>query len=230
VRALLRKDLRLLGGRDDLLALGVYLIVSLQFVRYDEAFFWSSVCFAGALVVIVPVVEWLLETDAMTSSLPVRRSTIVFARYVAAVAGCTGGAIVWISSGRLLSPILASGRTAVAMWGTLDGILTYLLVTCLFTALFLPLYFRFGLGRGSVAFTALALALVAAASLAFDRAEAVAPGLVVRLPAATIRDGVGVFMNTAGPAAAVTAVVAGLALIFTLSGWISVKAFARRDL
>jgi hypothetical protein len=230
LRHLLRKDLRLLAGRDSLLALGVYLAVALQFMRHDEAFFWVSVWFAGALVTVVPLVEWLFDTDAMMSSLPVRRSTIVAARYSAAVAGCAAGAIVWIGSGWLLSPILASGGTGVVMWRTLAGVLTYLVVTSLFTSLFLPLYFSFGLGRGGLIFVILALVLVAASSVAFDRGEAATTGVILRLPAAAIRDRIGVLVTTLGTRPALVAVLTGLAAVLALSAWLSARGFRRRDL
>ena len=70
----------------------------------QEAFFWLGIALAGLLSLYVPTMEWHQETDRMLSSLPVRRATMVFSRYLSSIVACGFAAIAWISTGRLLAP------------------------------------------------------------------------------------------------------------------------------
>ncbi len=231
VWALLRKDLRVFDTRDAAVFLALYVLVGAQVARWDEAFFWVGVGLAGGLVAIVPIVEWLLEADRLLGSLPVRRSTIVIARYVSAAVACAVAAGFWMAGGRLLVPLLSPARTGPAMWESLDGVLTFFVVTTGLVAIFLPLYFRLALGRASMAFGAVYLALcVGSSAIARAAGAATAPRLALAPPSSLVRLGVDALVARLGAPAATALIVAGLAALLSFSGWLAVKGFERRDL
>jgi hypothetical protein len=157
---LLRKEWLVFSHRGPFFVFGVFVLASLQTFRVDEAFFLLNVALAGALAVYVPVLEWYQESDPMLHSLPITRNAVVVTRYlVAVVAGGVAG-LAWSATGRLLLPLLDAGRSTPAMWTTLEGMLTFFISVGLLFALFFPLLFRFGMGRGAVAFLALSLVLL----------------------------------------------------------------------
>jgi ABC-type transport system involved in multi-copper enzyme maturation permease subunit len=89
-------------------------------------------------------VEESQGTEALWNSLPVRRSDVVVARYLSALFGVVLGLVVaW-----------AFARVPVAFCG-----LTFAWLT-LVISLFLPCYFRCGIGRGIAVFALLSLGLL----------------------------------------------------------------------
>jgi len=231
VWALLRKDLQVFDARDAAIVLGAYLLLAAQIGRWDEGAFWLGVALAGALVVAVPFAEWLFDAERLLGSLPVRRATVVLARYAAALAGCGAAAVVWIASGRLLAPLLAPHRTGPAMWDTLEGVLAFLVVATGLVAIFLPLYFRLALGRAALAFGPVCLVLLAVSSAVVPASGAAAPaGVPLSPPSEIIHLGVEALVARAGPVPAVVLTVAGLGAMLAVSGWLSLRGFERRDL
>jgi len=225
VWSLLRKDLRVFDTRDAAIFLGLYVLVGAQAAPWDEAFFWIGAGLAGALVAIVPIAEWILDTDRLVGSLPVRRATVVVARYVWAVAACAGAASVWVAGGHLLAPLLGARPTAPATWESLDGVLAFLVVTTGLAAIFLPLYFRLGLGRAALAFAPVCLFLVAASS-----ALAASAGAMPASPGAAVREGMSAVVASAGPMPAAALTVIGIGAVLAASAWVSVRGYERRDL
>ena len=228
---LLRKEWAVFSLRNRVLILGVFFLASLQAVPADEAFFLLSLALAAALSLCVPTIEWYQETDPMLHSLPLRRESVVVARYlVALIAGGLAG-IAWTTTGRLLLPILDAGRTNPAMWMTIEGGLTFLIAVGLFVSLFFPLYFRFGMGKGAMAFLGASLGLLAlgygTAHLAGGPAPSGALGLIP--PSALIGARVGALMGSLGPAGTLTVVLLGIALIFGASLRLSQRWFGGRE-
>lgn len=157
---LLRKEWLVFHLRVLLAVFGVFILAALQVVYLDELYLMLGVLLAATLAVYVPFVEWFQETDPMLHSLPIHRDAVVLARYLVAIlAGALAG-VVWSVTGRILLPLLRAGRGDPAMWVTLEGGLTFVLVVGLMAVLFFPLYFRMGMGRGAVAFLGLALAFL----------------------------------------------------------------------
>ncbi|MEJ2187255.1 MAG: ABC-2 transporter permease [Gemmatimonadota bacterium] len=235
---LLRKDVAVFRPRDRAVVALVFILGALQTVRYDPAYLWFGIMLAGALVAVVPVVEWRLDTDRMLSSLPVPRGTVVTARYLSAVLACAIAWVAWVAVGYLLAPLLDAGRTGPALWATLEGTMTYAVLSGLLVALFLPLYFRLGLGRAVLAFAFMAPALYLAAvgvarAVGFEPGPA-APGSIGTLaglpgPGTMSRVAVGRFLARTGSPGAVV-VVSGMAVLLALSAGVSKRMFSGRDL
>ena len=224
IAGLLRKDWAVLVPRDRFLIALIYLLAHPMALPSEEAFFWLGIALAGALVMYVPIMEWHQETDRMLSSLPVRRTTVVFARYLSSIIACGVAGVAWISTGHLLvpllSPLLDGASDMLGMWATFEGLLTYFTTAGLLITLFLPLYFRFGLGRGAMVFMASSLGLFVLVTL---RSGLFAPGdaLETRISAMTM---------TMGPGWVLFLILGGMGVLLTFSARLSGRWFKRRDL
>ncbi|MEJ2204378.1 MAG: ABC-2 transporter permease [Gemmatimonadota bacterium] len=227
---LVRKDLTVFTPRDRWWVTGAFLMAALQTVRADELYFVVGLILAGALAVYVPALEWFHETDSLLHSLPVRRGTVVLARYVSALLAGGVALVVWVGAGWVLRPLLAPDRTGPAMWMTLEGLLTFASAFALLAALFFPLYFRLGVGRGALAFLGLLLVLVpagyASAGLAWGPAAA---GASLVLPSSLVGARVSALVGAVGPVLALGAVLAGIGVILTSSGLLSAHGLRRRE-
>jgi ABC-type transport system involved in multi-copper enzyme maturation permease subunit len=224
ISGLLRKDWAVFIPRDRFLVALIYLLAHPMVFPAEEAFFWLGIGLAGALVVYVPTMEWHQETDRMLNSLPVRRATVVFSRYLSSVLACIVAGVAWVSTGRILAPLLDAlvegSRATPGMWTTFEGVLTFFLMACLMVSLFLPLYFRFGLGRGAMAFVGLSFGLLVLASFP--------SGLI--LPAAALETLVVTLTTRVGPGWVLFLILGGMGAALALSGRLSVRWFERRDL
>ncbi len=220
VWGLLRKDLAVFIPRDRFLIALIYLLAHPMVLPTEEAFFWLGMSLAGALALYVPIMEWHQETDRMLSSLPVRRATLVFSRYLSSVFACVFAGVAWVSTGRLLAPVLDAGRTTPGMWTTFEGILTFFLIAGLLVALFLPLYFRFGIGQGATVFLGMSFGVYAMASLP--------SGLV--MPGADVQARSSAMTASVGPGWVLFLILAGMGAALAVSARLSVGWFERRDL
>lgn len=220
VRGLLRKDLAVFRVRDRFLVALVYLLGHPTVLPHQEAFFWLGIALVGALALYVPTIEWHQETDRMLSSLPVSRAKVVFSRYLSSLVACAVGAGAWVSTGYLLGPLLAAGRSTPGMWTTFPGITAFVGMAVLMISLFLPLYFRFGLGLGAIAFFALCLGLYVLASIP---SGPVVPGEAV---ASWIKG----MAESIGPGWVLFLTLAGLGVVVAASGRVSAGVFEKRDL
>ena len=220
VGALLRKDLVVFRTRDRFLVLLIYLLGHPTVLPNQEAFFWLGIGLVGALSLYVPTVEWHQETDHMLSSLPVSRATVVFSRYLSSVFACAVGAGAWVSTGHLLGPVLAAEGTIPGMWTTLPGIAAFVFVAILLLSLFLPLYFRFGLGKGAMIFVPSVMGLY----LLTSHFRGFAP------PATAVRDRVAAFSAAVSPGWGLFLIILLLATMVAASGKLSVRWFENRDL
>ena len=217
---LLRKDLAVFIPRDRALLTLVYLLAHPMVLPNEEAFFWLGICLAGALALYVPTLQWHQETDRMMSSLPLRRTTVVFSRYLASGLACGVAGVAWVSTGRILAPVLDAGFTPPAMWTTFEGTLTFFLMSGLLLSLFLPLYFRFGLGKGALVFMGLSFGLYVLAS--------VPSGIII--PGRALETVVGNLNGRVGTGWALVLVLGGLGAVVAGSGGLSARWFERRDL
>jgi len=220
VLALMRKDVAAFISRDRFLIALVYLLGHPMTLPNEEAFFWLGISLACALALYVPTIEWHQETDRMLSSLPVRRATVVLSRYFSSVMAVGLAGLAWVSSGRLLAPLLDVSATSPGMWTTFDGVLTFFLMAGLIVSLFLPLYFRFGLGRGATLFVGFSAVLYLFASVR----------LVLVIPGDALRDRVTSLSAAVGPGWVLLLVLLGLGVVVAGSEQVSVRWFERRDL
>jgi len=114
---------------------------------------------AGAALItgclgITVLIEDLFRTEAYFSSLPLRRSTIVQARYLLAGLLMLGGGIIVFAYGRLVNSMtwLRAVKLNLGVIMTLEGVMGYVLAMAILVGLYFPFYFRFGLVRGSLGF------------------------------------------------------------------------------
>jgi hypothetical protein len=224
IAGLLRKDLAVFILRDRLLVALVYLLAHPMVFPSEEAFFWLGICLAVALVLYIPIIEWHQETDRMLSSLPVRRATVVYSRYLSSILATLVAGMAWVSTGILLAPFFGSlldpGHSMLQIWTTFEGIMGFFSVAVLLLCLFLPLHFRFGLGRAATLFVGLCLGLFAIVSLSVGL---VSPGELVRSFLSSLAASV-------GPGLTLFLVLGGLGAVVAASSGASVKWFERRDL
>lgn len=227
IRPLLATEQAVFSGRLRGLVAFVFALAAVQTIRSDEAYLWLGVLTAGALTLVVPVMEWRLGTDRLVLSLPVRRATVVRARYVMAGMAAIGGWATWLVAGHLLAPILAPDRPGPAWWATLPGHLAFFSLTATLLATFLPLHFRFGLGRATVAVFPVLLALYLLGLGLAPASGAVGPPLVP--PGALARSTAELLVQRAGAFGAVSLVALGLAAMIAGSMALSTRGFRRRD-
>jgi hypothetical protein len=231
VAQLLRKEWKVFWFRGPLFLFGVYVLASLQTLFVDEAFFLLNVALAGGLAFYVPVIEWYQESDKMLHSLPVSRSAVVITRYVIAVMAGGIAGLAWSATGRFLLPFLDAQRATPAMWMTLEGVLTFILSTGLLFALFLPLYFRLGMGKGALGFLALSLILLGTGYGTRGLATGSGgPGtLPFPAPSGLIRMRISALLGGMGVAGTLTTILLGTALLLGLSLRLSQRWYERRE-
>jgi ABC-type transport system involved in multi-copper enzyme maturation permease subunit len=224
---LLRKDAAAFRPRYVGLVTLIYVMAALQAVRHEEALFTLGVMLAVALAVAVPAIEWRLGTDRLLASLPVRRSTLVHARYVAAGLAVALAWAAWVSTDALLAPFLAPDRQGPGSWATPEGNAAFLALCMAILAIFLPLFFRLGLGRAASVFLPVLVALYGLAA-----AMAAVPGGGIRFvaPGALARSVIAAPAGAWGWPAAAAVVVSAMVGVVALSLGLSTGAFRRRDL
>lgn len=106
------------------------------------------------------------RTELLWNSLPVTRGELVTARYLTVLIGMTVGlALGWAIAQVAVRPLATNAAGSAAFTGLaahafMFGVLAFA------AAVFLPLYFRLGAGRGVVSFSAVAVGALIIASLA----------------------------------------------------------------
>ena len=100
-------------------------------------------------------IEDMFKTESCVASLPLKRSSIVQARYLLAGLLILVGGIINFGFGHLLKvgfPPDLGGRSPLQPLLTIEGAAGYLFVLAFLIALYLPFYFRSGLFKGSIAY------------------------------------------------------------------------------
>jgi hypothetical protein len=244
---LLRKEWLVFDLRGRISVFGIFLLAAVQVIYVDELYLLLGLALAAALAVYVPVVEWYQEADPMLHSLPIHRDTVVVARYLVAVLAGTVAGVVWSAAGRILLPLLDAGRENPALWMTLEGGLTFVVALGLMAAVFFPLYFRLGLGRGAVAFLMLSIAVLflayGTAGLGGDAGNGLAagspghaPGPVPSFggfpqvpPSALVRARISGLMGSLGVSGTLAFILVFLAVIFYASIRLSRRWYRERE-
>jgi len=231
MRALLLKDLRASAVWIAPVML-FYLLTAVSVSRAAQAFFWLGIGLVAALVALVPAVEWRFETDRLISSFPVARSSVVRARMAAALVAVTISLALWAGCGLALEALVRRPAAFAASWMNPAGILAFILAAVALIALFLPCYFRYGLGKGSGVFGMLAMALTAvvwgsAPAMFRDGSSPAVPR--VTEPSGALRALVVTTVAEVGAIPAVLLIVAGMAVVLWLSMRVSTVFYARRE-
>jgi ABC-2 type transport system permease protein len=104
------------------------------------------------------------KTETLYASLPLERRTIVRGRYLLAGLIVLAGAAVIFGSAALTLALFKATAYEEALLPLLsfEGVVGYIFVAGLLLAVFLPLYYRFGLGRGNAVYLGVLFGLLLA--------------------------------------------------------------------
>lgn len=226
---LIRKDVRVIAAFGWLILWLVapsYLVPAMLAARAGGAILWVHVAFGAAAIASVCLLEARSGADRFIHSLPLTRADVVRGRYGTAVVF----AFVMMGIGAVfgLAVRAASSDAAWPRWLAPDVGLAYLVVMAVIIALYLPCYYRWGFGAGTVVAAVLLAALVIGTSLAGSAPGAgSAPqpglprGLVMQLTAEA-GERWGIVATSIGG-------LAGAAALLWLSSCVSVAAYRRRE-
>ena len=147
-----------------LLVMPIGLLQIAVFASYGPAFPIAALVFAGLLAFGSIAIEEVQRTEILWSSLPLTRGQIVAGRYLTVLIGILAGLGTSWAVARI---VLVSGaaEAEVAPFVGLKVHTLLFVVLILAAAVYLPLYFRFGAGRGLTIFSALAVAGLIALTL-----------------------------------------------------------------
>jgi hypothetical protein len=179
------------------------------------------------------------RTEALYASLPLKRRTSVRGRYLLAGIFVIGGAAVVFGSAALTLALLKAPAYEKALTPLLsvEGIIGYLLTTVFLLTSFLPLYYRFGLGRGNLFYFsglfALLLAVAGLERLASGPLHLMSPLFTtdfLRDPARGLLGLLGSVGETLGPFLSFVFVLSLLSLLVSASLRLSTRFYDRKEL
>jgi hypothetical protein len=231
---LMRKDLRVVAGFGWLLAWLVapsYLVPVMTASRAGGMIFWVNVAFATAALVSVCLLDARSGADRFVHSLPVTRTDVVRARYGTAIALAVVVLGIGTAVGMARALATASPGAPWPRWFSADVGLAYLVVMAIVIAVYLPCYFRWGYGRGSVVAAVLLAGLVIAGDV-IGRDAGLASGLAPRpaaLPRGIVVRTVVAMADVRGLAATGVIVLAGAAAILAVSAAAASRLSRRRE-
>lgn len=145
-----------------LLALIVYGLNLTMNTAHDLFVMVATAVLVIACLILTLVQDYVSKTEALYGSLPLTRATIVGGRYLLMAFLSAGGYLVALACAFFLKSMLPLQPMTLdpRPWVSVDGLTGYVLAMAAFAALYLPLYYRFGLGKSTVAFTLVILAMV----------------------------------------------------------------------
>lgn len=121
----------------------------------------AGILLSIAMPSIFVVLEAFYKSDTLHCSLPVRRSTVVHARYFSSFIMVTVGLILTLIFGAVFHNLLPKAGEDFQTLMTLQGILGFLLLVVLFLSFLLPFIFRFELFKGLVVAVSTVIIIVA---------------------------------------------------------------------
>jgi hypothetical protein len=159
ILALVRKDFKIIR-RYLWIAIPVFLSYGAMFVVTTRSFLLACGIFSAAAAISPMWIETVMKSDLLLCSLPVSRTQIVVGRYVSCLVFILVGA-----AGTLLYGLLLDRLFDQASFGAnahLPAFISLIGVTFVGLSLFLPFFFRLGLGKGIVAFALGVVSIVCA--------------------------------------------------------------------
>jgi len=154
------------GGRLLAVVLPLGVLQVATFALTGPLFFVGAMMFTGLLAFGSIAIEEMQDTERLWASLPVTRGQIVAARYTTVLLGiATGLGSSW-AAGRAAAMLPITPEwdpAAVANPGVLAAMAAILMLSA---AVFLPLCFRFGAGRGVVIYLAVSVGFLLLVSVA----------------------------------------------------------------
>ena len=203
------------------------------------AFFVTAIALTMTLVILILLIDDMYKTSPLFAALPGSRKTIVAGRYLTWVTVSAVGAAVTLATVAGILAVLSSRAAHLepllsARWG-----LALFLSSVLIGLLYLPFYFRFGLGRSTWIFGSFCLGIL----IVFSFLAPLLVGLTGQTPKAV--DGVPPSLLSAytflqwavgrageGSRYPLTVLLAGMgtAILFFISKRISADFYRKRDL
>jgi hypothetical protein len=236
VTRLLLKDLKV--GALFLWLIGlIYLLMVVQFVVFghDAPLFLASIALAASLVAGVLIVESLVDADRLVCSLPVSRSTVVRGRCLSMLCAGAVSLVLWVCGGLVGDALVGHAGSGTPLWATFEGVVGFCLVIVGLATLFMPCYFRFGIGKGSAVFAFLLIPLAsaeAAGSLLVlpEAAGSVGPrSALATVPGSLVRHLIGQADQNLGTAAALVLFSLVGAVMLWASVALSTKFYEKRE-
>lgn len=132
----------------------LYIFFTSTFVQVNLLYLLACMILTFLLVLSVPILEDRHRLDLFLLSLPVKRSQVVGARYIGAGLALIASLAVLLSAAPLAAAAFEVEGARLDVLVSPAGILFFLLPLIFLLALFLPLYFKFGLGKGLLALAA----------------------------------------------------------------------------
>jgi hypothetical protein len=147
-----------------ILAIGMVVYVLYAATAYESvlSLFVLNIAVTIALILVPIIIQDKYRIENLVAFLPPARYKVVAARYVVAVLALGVGLALQYGLGAVLSVWLQ--RSGFRTLCALETIFVFCFVPLAFVSLFLPCWFRFGLGRGAFFFLALSTAIVVIAS------------------------------------------------------------------
>ena len=217
-----------------LLALVAYALYATFPLMQNLAFMIAGAALIMGCLGVAVFIEDFFKTEAYFSSLPLRRSTIVQARYLLAGLLTLGGGIIVFAYGGLVNSMtwLRAVKINLGAIMTFEGVMGYVLALAILVGLYFPFYFRFGLARGSLGFaiTLLGLSLGLAAVLALLNENPFKSADFLKDPGIGIVWAIGQVKDELGPP---LFIATGLVLtvgVFWISLRLSTRFYEKRDL
>jgi hypothetical protein len=234
MRHLVAKDLRLVAPYLWLIV-PVHALYSIQAFLNPELYFWMNLAAALAWTAAVTAIEWHLDADHFVASLPVTRAAIVSARYASAIGGLAVGAALFALYGRVTMAVATARATArwqgPPSWGSIDGVLAFLIVGYVVLTTFMPFFFRWGLPIGAAIFSATAAVVVSAGTMLVRDAARTSGGTAGALSLSqAIRGWLVALSTSSGPWLAGLILLASAAALGAASVWLSIRFYERREL
>jgi ABC-2 type transport system permease protein len=125
------------------------------------------------LLLVTLFVEDRYRTEALYCSLPLKRSTIVQARYLLSGLVLAAGTILMFAYGYFVNSVLKMNLRKMNLEAlrTLEGMLGFLFTGVVLVSFFFPLFFRFGLAKGTVVFTVILIGFIISMGALFSGKE-----------------------------------------------------------
>jgi hypothetical protein len=180
------------------------------------------------------MLDWKSEADLFVHSLPVTRAMVVRARYGTALLVGLLSLAIGVAIGTAVGLSLMMRGEAWPRWVAGDVGLAFVLVFAFIASVYLPCYFRWGFGKGTVA----AAVVLAGAVIAADIAGPVMTGVAGAaggvlayegVPRGQVTQGVARLTETYGLPTAGLVVLGLAALLLWLSALVAVRAYRRRE-
>ena len=153
------KDLRV-ARRWLLIITPFYLVYAATFFRITTLYLMVNMLNTFLLAMGVTIIDDYHKAHTLLCSMPVRRRTLVAARYSSSIL------ILILGMGACFAYGLLLDRFVTIDYGSFDlslvgnAIVPYLAVTVFLLCLFFPFYFRFGILKGAIVFTISVTALI----------------------------------------------------------------------